>query len=56
MTSGEITHQELLTRDDPVFAAMGRKCLHFTWSSRGAIPLDGLGLTTAGHFWPTFGP
>ena len=63
VTSGEITHQKLSRRggrgggrgggkeeggDDDVFASLGDKCLHFTWGSRGAISLDGLGLTTAG--------
>ena len=32
--------------DDDVFASLGDNCLHFTWGSRGAISLEGLGLTT----------
>lgn len=44
VTSGELTHQYLQSREDPWFAALGRKCLHFTWSARGAISLEGLGL------------
>ncbi|KAJ3681405.1 hypothetical protein LUZ60_015894 [Juncus effusus] len=44
VTSGELTHQFLLRRDDPWFKSLGRKCIHITWSDRGAISLDGLGL------------
>ncbi|XP_019423317.1 PREDICTED: uncharacterized protein LOC109332754 isoform X1 [Lupinus angustifolius] len=44
ITSGELTHQYLLRRDDPWFAALGRSCIHLTWSGRGAISLDGLDL------------
>ncbi|XP_031481795.1 uncharacterized protein LOC116251582 isoform X3 [Nymphaea colorata] len=31
-------------RDDPWFAKLGRSCIHMTWSDRGAISLEGLGL------------
>uniref|UniRef100_A0A803P0J4 Uncharacterized protein n=1 Tax=Cannabis sativa TaxID=3483 RepID=A0A803P0J4_CANSA len=31
-------------RDDDWFAALGRSCIHMTWSDRGAISLEGLGL------------
>lgn len=44
ITSGEITHQSLLRRDDNWFAALGRSCIHMTWSGRGAISLEGLDL------------
>lgn len=44
VTSGELTHQYLQKREDPWFAALGRKCVHLTWGSRGAISLEGLGL------------
>ncbi|KAF8653882.1 hypothetical protein HU200_062016 [Digitaria exilis] len=44
ITSGELTHQHLLKRNDPWFAALGRKCIHITWGDRGAISLEGLGL------------
>ncbi|CAO2820069.1 unnamed protein product [Amaranthus hypochondriacus] len=44
ITSGELTHQYLERRDDPWFAALGRSCIHITWSDRGAISLDGLDL------------
>ncbi|XP_077229043.1 haloacid dehalogenase-like hydrolase (HAD) superfamily protein isoform X2 [Tasmannia lanceolata] len=44
ITSGELTHQYLHRRDDPWFAALGRSCIHMTWSDRGAISLEGLGL------------
>jgi hypothetical protein len=32
--------------DDEFWASLGKKCLHFTWSTRGPIPLDGLNLET----------
>lgn len=44
ITSGELTHQYLLRRNDPWFAALGRCCIHVTWSERGSISLEGLGL------------
>ncbi|KAF4355936.1 hypothetical protein F8388_025939 [Cannabis sativa] len=44
ITSGELTHQYLQRRDDDWFAALGRSCIHMTWSDRGAISLEGLGL------------
>ncbi|XP_034685619.1 uncharacterized protein LOC117914391 isoform X2 [Vitis riparia] len=44
ITSGELTHQYLLRRDDAWFAKLGRSCIHMTWSDRGAISLEGLGL------------
>ncbi|KAL8517879.1 hypothetical protein ACS0TY_009261 [Phlomoides rotata] len=44
ITSGELTHQYLLRRDDPWFAALGNYCIHMTWSDRGAISLEGLGI------------
>ncbi|XP_058101905.1 uncharacterized protein LOC131246063 [Magnolia sinica] len=44
ITSGELTHQYLQRRDDSWFAALGRSCIHMTWSDRGAISLEGLGL------------
>ncbi|KAH9297826.1 hypothetical protein KI387_029508, partial [Taxus chinensis] len=46
ITSGELTHQYLLRRDDPWFAALGRHCIHMTWSERGSISIEGLGLQT----------
>ncbi|KAF5728771.1 Haloacid dehalogenase-like hydrolase superfamily protein isoform 1 [Tripterygium wilfordii] len=44
ITSGELTHQHLQRRDDAWFASLGRSCIHMTWSDRGAISLEGLGL------------
>ncbi|XP_009623004.1 uncharacterized protein [Nicotiana tomentosiformis] len=44
ITSGELTHQYLQRRDDAWFASLGRSCIHMTWSDRGAISLEGLGL------------
>ncbi|KAL2453954.1 Haloacid dehalogenase-like hydrolase (HAD) superfamily protein [Abeliophyllum distichum] len=44
ITSGELTHEHLLRRDDPWFARLGRSCIHMTWNGRGAISLEGLGL------------
>ncbi|CAN6540561.1 unnamed protein product [Malus baccata var. baccata] len=31
-------------RDDAWFAALGKSCIHMTWSARGTISLEGLGL------------
>lgn len=45
VTSGETTHRALEARTDPAFAALGPHCLHLTWGERGAINVDGLGLT-----------
>ncbi|KAL3752760.1 hypothetical protein ACJRO7_000194 [Eucalyptus globulus] len=44
ITSGELTYQYLKRRDDAWFAALGTSCIHMTWSDRGAISLEGLGL------------
>ncbi|KAJ9541846.1 hypothetical protein OSB04_028352 [Centaurea solstitialis] len=44
ITSGELTYQHLQRRDDPWFRALGKTCIHITWSDRGAISLEGLGL------------
>ncbi|KAF8402398.1 hypothetical protein HHK36_013353 [Tetracentron sinense] len=44
ITSGELTHQYLQRKDNAWFAALGRSCIHMTWSDRGAISLEGLGL------------
>ncbi|XAR71063.1 Phosphoserine phosphatase [Bertholletia excelsa] len=44
ITSGELTHQYLQRRNDAWFAALGRSCIHMTWSDQGAISLEGLGL------------
>lgn len=44
VTSGEVTHRHLADRPDAFFQALGTRCLHFTWASRGAISLAGLGL------------
>ncbi|KAG4180119.1 hypothetical protein ERO13_A10G146000v2 [Gossypium hirsutum] len=44
ITSGELTHHYLQRRDNAWFAALGRSCIHMTWSDRGAISLEGLGL------------
>ncbi|KAM3339247.1 hypothetical protein P3S68_029116 [Capsicum galapagoense] len=44
ITSGELTHQYLQMRGDAWFASLGRSCIQMTWSDRGAISLEGLGL------------
>jgi ribonucleotide monophosphatase NagD (HAD superfamily) len=43
ITSGEVTHSMFERRPTPFWAAR-RRCLHLTWSARGAISLEGLGL------------
>ncbi|MBA0818834.1 hypothetical protein Gohar_021995, partial [Gossypium harknessii] len=40
ITSGELTHQYLQRRGNAWFAALGRSCIHMTWSDRGAISLE----------------
>jgi hypothetical protein len=49
ITSGEVTHQRLLQRPGPFWQGLGRRCLHITWGTRGAISLDGLGLEVGVH-------
>jgi len=44
ITSGEVTHQTLSSRPTPFWRARQR-CIHFTWAARGAISLQGLGIT-----------
>jgi hypothetical protein len=44
VTSGEVTHRQLVSRPDAWWGGLGRRCLHFTWGSRGAICLEGLDL------------
>eukprot|EP00249_Psilotum_nudum_P015772 c25511_g1_i1 orf=87-1124(+) len=44
ITSGELTYQHLFRRQDPWFAKLGHRCIHMTWSERGSISLEGLGL------------
>ena len=44
VTSGEITHTKLGSRNErhSTFRELGDRCLHFTWSARGAVALDGV--------------
>lgn len=44
ITSGEVTFVQLRDRVSPELKELGTKCLHFTWSSRGNVSLEGLGL------------
>lgn len=44
VTSGEVTHVQLADRPTPQLQQLGRKCLHFTWKSRGTVSLEGLDL------------
>merc|ERR1719498_2273780 len=43
---GSTSDGEESDSDDEFWASLGKKCVHFTWSTRGAIPLDGLDLET----------
>lgn len=43
VTSGDMTHLHLEQRPSPWWQALGNRCIHFTWSTRGAISL-GMGL------------
>lgn len=45
MTSGEVTHWALANRSDRIDSwKTFKKCIHFTWSARGAISLDDVNL------------
>ena len=44
ITSGEVTHVQLADRPTRSLEQLGRKCLHFTWKSRGTVSLAGLDL------------
>lgn len=44
ITSGEVTHVQLADRHTSKLQQLGRKCLHFTWKSRGTVSLEGLDL------------
>ena len=46
VTSGEIAHLRLQNRSSGgwFWEELGSRCLHMTWSERGAISLDGLSL------------
>jgi len=46
LTSGEIAHQRLANRASGgwFWEELGSRCLHMTWSGRGTISLEGLGL------------
>lgn len=45
VTSGEVAHARLTDRPDGWWRGLGHRVLHITWSARGAISLDGLGLS-----------
>jgi hypothetical protein len=45
LTSGEVTFQYLSDRPTADFQALGSKCIHFTWGSRGAVDVSGLGIS-----------
>ena len=47
VTSGEVAHARLAARPDGWWRGLGDRVLHITWSARGAVSLDGLGLTVA---------
>eukprot|EP00878_Enallax_costatus_P043696 GHUV01051750.1.p1 GENE.GHUV01051750.1~~GHUV01051750.1.p1 ORF type:complete len:173 (+),score=37.24 GHUV01051750.1:81-599(+) len=44
ITSGELAHQYLSSRPTTWWQELGQRCVHFTWSSRGAISLADLNL------------
>ena len=43
ITSGEVTHDALTHRPTPFWRSRSR-CIHITWSARGAISLEGLNI------------
>ena len=44
VTSGDMAHLHLERRPSAWWQSLGHRCIHFTWSTRGTISLDGLGL------------
>mmetsp|Transcript_8383 Transcript_8383/g.25318 ORF Transcript_8383/g.25318 Transcript_8383/m.25318 type:complete len:428 (-) Transcript_8383:263-1546(-) len=44
VTSGDMAYEHLLHRPDEWWRSLGSRCVHFTWSSRGTINLEGLSL------------
>ncbi|GFH07390.1 uncharacterized protein HaLaN_02182 [Haematococcus lacustris] len=44
LTSGEMAHRCLALRPSPWWQALGHRVLHLTWSGRGPVSLQGLGL------------
>ena len=44
VTSGDLADRFLRDRPDEWWQRLERRCLHFTWSSRGTISLQGLDL------------
>ena len=44
VTSGDMAYEHLDRRPSPWWEELGRRCIHLTWSSRGTISLEGLGL------------
>jgi len=46
VTSGEVAHACLAARPTAWWRGLGTRCVHVTWGARGAISLDGLGLTS----------
>ena len=44
ITSGEVTHVQLAGRPTAELQQLGKRCLHFTWKSRGTVSLAGLDL------------
>ena len=44
VSSGEVAWTALEDRQGDFWTTLGKRCLHITWGSRGAVSLDGLGL------------
>ncbi|KAK9840529.1 hypothetical protein WJX84_012463 [Apatococcus fuscideae] len=44
MTSGEIAHRRIGSAEGPFWSKLGKKCLHFTWRTRGVVPIAPLDL------------
>lgn len=44
VTSGEVAHTRLSERPTLWWRSLGSRCVHITWSDRGAVSVDGLGL------------
>lgn len=44
ITSGEVTHVQLTNRPTTELKQLGRRCLHFTWKTRGTVSLENFDL------------
>ena len=44
ITSGEVAHRSLQSRQGDFWEQLGKRCIHLTWGARGQVTLSGLDL------------